>query len=62
MGSNSEGRPCEGCESTNTYLSEAGYNTVVVCRSCSHESHSPWGMEYREWLITQQREDELEDN
>jgi superfamily II helicase len=32
---------CDECDSANTYISEAGYNTVRICKDCGHEEHTP---------------------
>ena len=32
---------CEDCGSTNTWTSEDGYNTVIICDDCHHEEHDP---------------------
>lgn len=54
MSSDDKGRPCAECGSTNTYLSPADrgeqhYNTVNVCKDCTHEDHCPWGIEMSDW-------------
>ena len=35
---------CEQCSSTSTYISNAGYNTVLICNDCGHEEHTPNGI------------------
>ncbi len=32
---------CDECSSFDTYISEAGYNTVRICKDCGHEEHTP---------------------
>ena len=32
---------CNECSSSHTYLSGAGYNSVLVCKDCNHEEHMP---------------------
>jgi len=32
---------CDECSSADTYISEAGYNTCRICKTCGHEEHTP---------------------